>query len=153
MNTACLVALCSAALQPYADTYGKDGAFKSRHKICIEITVEAQRQGVDPFILAAVGYTESGFTDSVNQSSGAAGPLQVMKRFWCKDSNCDLIHAGVLAYRSFSNNKTMMDALCLYGSGYPCNRSKAGTRYAKKVLRSLERITHGSELACEIDGC
>ena len=153
MNTVCLIALCSAALQPFSSLYGTGPSYKSRLGVCVDIARESQSQSVDPSIMIAIGYVESGFTNAVNRDSGASGPLQVMTRFWCKDSNCDLIGAGVFAYQSFRNNKSIMDALCLYGSGYVCRRSKGGTRYAKKVLSSLERITYGSELACELDGC
>ena len=153
MNMICLSAICAAALSPYSEMYGESKSYKLRHSMCLNIALEAQLQGVDPAIMSAIAYVESGFTNALNKSSGAKGPLQVMTRFWCKDSNCDLIKAGVFAYRSFSNNKSVMDSLCLYGSGYPCKRSKAGTRYAKKVLNSLTRITQGSQIACEEDGC
>jgi hypothetical protein len=124
---------------------------ESRTRVCIEVTKEAHRQGVDPVLAAAVSWRESSFIRTAKSKAGAVGPMQVIPKFWCNGKSCDLIEAGVRALKYYTTKYNTGDGLCAYFSGKRC--SKQSVKYRDSVLKISENFQDEWMGHCVEDGC
>jgi hypothetical protein len=80
-----LMALMPQGQSPsYKDSYS--AKVRGRVPVCVEVGLEAQRQGLDPIYAIAIGSYESRFKDSAKSSKGAVGVMQmtpVALKTWC----------------------------------------------------------------------
>ena len=124
-------------------------------QVCSHVAGESYLMGANPITMMAIANTESFFSYATNKKSGAVGPLQVLPKYWCKrgkKKGCNLIRAGVTAYKTYRKRGTRREALCRYVSGQPCKRYASARRYASRVeasIRELEKI----EIQECIGGC
>ena len=108
----------------------------------------AERQNLDPELLASVVLTESSFRKDVRSHVGAIGPAQIRPQFWsgfCGSSNltdpAENIYCGaqILAYYQ-DNCGGLSCALHAYNIGPNRKddqyRQRAGRRYVAKVERN-----------------
>jgi soluble lytic murein transglycosylase-like protein len=140
MNAA---AICGLAISLWTD--GLDwyrDRIPAMQGVCESIVIEAIEHGVDPILMAAVGWRESRFNAAAVSHCGAVGPLQVMPRWACPNrtaKGCDLVEAGVVAYKGWlRRHETPTLALCHYNNGTRCYGS--GMRYARSVLAHASQL-------------
>ena len=119
-----------------------------------DIRVESQRNSLDPALLAAVIYVESGFFRSVVSHAGACGLTQVVpkwtggletknRKYTCqqlKNPKVSIkVGAQILSYNIRVYAKGNVDkGLCLYNAGTRCITKKGYYKrlgYVKKVRR------------------
>lgn len=105
-NIACLVLL---AVFPPSWGRGIDEALD----VCEEVAREGEAQGVPPALVVAMAYRESGLRRDEVSKTGAVGPLQVHRKFWCEggvaDPDCDNTEAGVKAIAHFIKRRPTLD--------------------------------------------
>ena len=123
-----------------------------RVSVCNEIVSSAIEHDVDPLLAIAVSEVESGLQRGLVSKVGAEGPMQVMRRFWCKSEPCNLIDAGVSALKYYGERYGRSESLCRYSSGRSCKSSAAARRYMKKVKSLLDRVIVSQKEVC-VDGC
>ena len=107
---------------------------------------------MDPMLAIAVSHVESGLQRGLVSSAGAVGPMQVMRRFWCKSEPCNLIDAGMYALKYYELRYGPSESLCRYSSGGECAKSKGRRVYRDKVIKMREVVVSISEGVC-VDGC
>lgn len=112
-----------------------------------EITDACYEYGMDPKLLYAIGYVESGFQNIVGDNGLSFGIWQVQpkynaERMW---DGCDLMDpvdnaiVAIQAYKAWETEYgTVKEALMAYNHGY--NRSAWSTEYADKVMMAYEQI-------------
>jgi soluble lytic murein transglycosylase-like protein len=123
-----------------------------RIQVCEEVVNSAELHGIDPLLAIAVSHVESGLQRGLVSSAGAVGPMQVMRRFWCKSEPCNLIDAGMYALKHYQLRYGQEESLCRYSSGGRCAKSKGPRVYREKVLRIRGIVKSVSEGIC-VDGC
>lgn len=123
-----------------------------RIQVCEEVVSSAESHDVDPMLAIAVSHVESGLQRGLVSSAGAEGPMQVMRRFWCKSEPCNLIDAGMYALKHYQLRYGHEESLCRYSSGGGCAKSKGRRVYRDKVMNMKETVISVSEGVC-IDGC
>lgn len=123
-----------------------------RVKVCEEVVSSAESHDVDPVLAIAVSHVESGLQRGLVSPAGAEGPMQVMRRFWCKSEPCNLIDAGMYALKHYQLRYGHEESLCRYSSGGECAKSKGRRVYRDKVINMRETVISVSEGVC-IDGC
>lgn len=112
-------------------TGGVEIDMHERMETCSAVIEEAQEQGVDPKLAAAVSWVESRFyRNEVNPKSGAIGPLQVLPRYWCPNKQglwsihrddgivpgCNTLKRGVFALKYYTNHRrTTAGAISSFG--------------------------------------
>jgi soluble lytic murein transglycosylase-like protein len=153
-----LLSLCLLANQNLELTDYQHG------KICeYEDTIisEAQRNSIDPALLAAVMYVESGFYKNVVSSAGACGLTQVIPKwtggpetkgikYTCqqlKDPEISIkVGAQILSYNIRVYGKGNKDkGLCFYNAGTRCIKDKRFYKrlgYVKKVKRVYRLLSN-----------
>ena len=115
--------------------------YESRVYNCMELLHRAEVQGLDKTQVAAIAYHESRFSLDEVSKAGARGILQVIPKYWCKTKPCDYTQAGLHAWKVYLklSNGSVREALCRYSTGKPCRRSRAARRYARKVLKTINK--------------
>lgn len=122
------------------------------------IRKESDRNGIDPALLAAVMYVESGYYRSVTSTAGACGLTQVIPkwtggpetggiRYTCKQLRDPVtsirVGAKILSYNIKVYGKGNVDkGLCFYNAGTKCITKKGyykRLKYVKKV-RHIYRL-------------
>lgn len=149
----CAVAICGTFLTQWEGVTHR----RQREKVCVNVYMEAQRQGVEPLLAVAVAWTESAFISSARSSAGAVGPMQVLPRFWCpggKEKGCQLVKEGVRALKFYVKRYDHNGGLCAYFSGQPCSKAPpAASRYRSKVIDTALQLSVIAEEVCHMDGC
>ena len=126
------------------------------------ILEEAEKNDIDPYLLASLIYVESGFYPKAVSDANACGLTQVIpkytggpetkyRKYTCKQlkkPNTSIrVGAQILAYSVFHYAKGNEDkGLCMYAAGTVCLRKKnlyKRLRYVKKVRRIYDKITDG----------
>lgn len=125
---------------------------KHRVEVCEEVISSAEVHDVDPMLAIAVSHVESGLQRGLVSSAGAEGPMQVMRRFWCKSEPCNLIDAGMYALKYYEERYGRDEYLCRYASGGGCAKSKGRRAYKGKVLKMRDVVSSVAEGVC-VDGC
>ena len=123
-----------------------------RVQVCEDVVSSAEFHDVDPVLAIAVSHVESGLQRGLVSSAGAVGPMQVMRRFWCKSDPCNLIDAGMYALKYYELRYGLNESLCRYSSGGECAKSKGRRAYRDKVMKMREVVVSVSEGVC-VDGC
>jgi soluble lytic murein transglycosylase-like protein len=114
-----------------------------RLAVCVEISEESERQGVDPALAMAVGWHESRLRRTIRSHAGAIGPMQVLPRHWCSEydeHNCNTIEAGVRALKTYVNKYELDEALCRYNAGNIGCESRRARRYSRVVRETYKRL-------------
>ena len=119
-------------------------ASPDRADVCAQVEQAARAAGVEPAFAVALSYTESRFSRDAVSSAGAAGPLQILPKYYCPEgrkSGCDLIEAGIGAIirhqRRYGPRR--FDILCHWNSGVRCTpRSR---NFARRVLKRRRLLT------------
>lgn len=115
-------------------------------KVCVQVAQEAQTQGQPVAHLIALSWAESRFQDGISERRKrrsrrmsdkawqrhkrwrvAQGPLQVVPWWHCQEhrkkddvENCDLIRAGVTAFKKFAQyTKNHEETTCYYNCFHP----------------------------------
>ena len=145
----CIVALCYAFL---IEAGHPEKKLEPRRAVCVDVAKEADSQGVDPLLAISVANVEGGFRRRIKSSAGALGPMQVIPRFWCKKTPCDLIKAGVYALRTYTKLYGESEGLCRYVSGRRCSGAKSRQRYRDKVLR-FKKMAADIHMRICVNGC
>ena len=123
---------------------------------------EAEKNDVNPYLLASLIYVESAFLPHVVSKANACGLTQVIpkytggpetgyKKYTCKQLKNPYtsikVGAEILAYSIFHYAKGNEDkGLCMYAAGTVCLRKKnlyKRLKYVKKVRRIYDEITDG----------
>jgi soluble lytic murein transglycosylase-like protein len=108
----------------------------------------AERQGIDPELLASLVHTESTFRKHARSHRGAVGPAQVKPKVWsefCGTSNlldpAENIYCGAQVL-SFLRDECGNDlcALRAYNTGNPAAGLHAARRYVAKIDRARDRL-------------
>ena len=127
-----------------------------------EIRVSAKRNDIEPELLAAVIFVESGFYRNAESHAGACGLTQVIpkwtggketrrKKYTCKQLKDPVtsirVGAEMLGYikRVYAKGN-MNKALCYYNAGTRCVTKKGYYKrsgYVKKVMRVYDNLTDG----------
>ena len=126
------------------------------------IVQEAEKNKIEPELLASVIYVESGFFSHVVSSANACGLTQVIpkytggpetgyKKYNCKqlkDPTTSIkVGAQILAYHIKVYGKGNIDVgLCYYSTGNVCLRDKTRHKksyYVRKVKNVYDTITDG----------
>ncbi len=123
-----------------------------RVQVCEDVVRSAELHEVDPLLAIAVSHVESGLQRGLVSSEGAVGPMQVMRRFWCKSKPCNLIDAGMYALKHYELRYGHEESLCRYSSGGRCAKSSGPRVYRDKVLKMKRVVESISEGVC-VDGC
>lgn len=145
----CLMVFCTAIVSSQTNTM-----VEHRVSVCHDVGVEAIMQDVDPVLAIAVAWRESAFIRTAKSSAGAVGPMQVLPRFWCKGSPCNLVKAGIDALKHYTSKYGIKSGLCAYFSGRPCSRApKSATRYQKSVLSIEDKFEKHWDEPCGDLGC
>ena len=111
------------------------GGYDQAFAVCADIGARAEAQGLDPAVLIAVGYYESRFDPGAVSSSGAAGALQAIPRFWPGDP----IDAGIRAFTHYTRKAgNIRTGLAMYNAGK--RPGPRAFRYADRVLALAERL-------------
>ena len=103
---------------------------------------EATAAGVDPYLVAAIGWVESRWNPKIRSKTNDCGIMQInlkFSRFTCKQL-FDLrtnIKSSVRIIK-YWQNKHGKDCLCHYNSGNKCYRRSRN--YAKKVARARRQL-------------
>ena len=140
MNTACLIAVCWSFIGQSQTIKPK----QSQVDTCVEIGESALIMNVDQSLALAVGWEESRFIKSALSNKGAAGPMQIIPRYWCPNKTakgCDLLIEGIKAIKSLTGKYGTKEGLCRYSSGRSCKHIKRARWYRSRVLghrRSLD---------------
>lgn len=144
----CLATFCGIVAKTEART-----AVQSRTQVCIDVAQEAEKQGVSPVLAVAVAWVESSLRRTARSKAGAVGPMQVLTRFWCKETPCDLIEAGVRALRTYTDMYGEQRGLCAYVSGRPCEAStERASAYRSAVIMKAAQYSELYHKVC-VDGC
>ena len=136
---------------------------KKRHKnVCQfagQVYKESKKNNIDPILLMAVIYRESGWKKTVVSPAGACGLTQVIpkytgkyspvkKKYSCKQLKNPKISisagARILKWWIKYHKGDVRRGLCGYSSGFRCKGKrplKAGMRYADRVLKTKRKIT------------
>ena len=138
--TVCWIAMSLLFNQGHSPSYKKK-IMKSVHgrvKICEQIIVESEKQGIDPLLALSVSFHETRW-QNIKSSKGAQGPMGVIKRYHCpRYGKCNLIAAGVSALSKFLmlNSWQHCPALAQYNRGMKgrCAKGRSEHKYATKVL-------------------
>lgn len=117
-----LMALMPEGRSPsYIDSYS--ATVRSRVPICVDVGLEADRQGLDPIYAIAVGSYESRFKRSAKSSKGAVGVMQmtpVALKTWCS------------AYSIKTGKPSVLPSqFATKGEIKRCNHVQASVRYLK----------------------
>ena len=124
--------LCWKLFQVFVGiTGGIEIDMHERVETCSAVIEEAQSQGVDPKLAAALSWVESRFyRNKVNPKSGAIGPLQVLPRYWCPNRKgefsihradgvvrgCNTLEQGVYALKYYTEHRrTTAGAIASFG--------------------------------------
>jgi len=149
MAPTCILALCTSAISEIPQRHTHHRAKKIR--LCEKIGAKALAAGLDPSIIIAVAWRESAISYVTNKRSGATGPLQILPRYWCRrgrTKGCDLIAAGLQAFKIFSKRRSLRETLCRYSSGRSCREVRGARRYAGAVFRTLRKIRAAATNQC-----
>ena len=123
-----------------------------RIEVCEAVVESAMRHGVDPIRAISVSQVESGLQRGLVSKAGAEGPMQVIRRFWCKSEPCNLIDAGMSALKYYTDKYGHREGLCRYSSGKSCSDSAGARRYQKRVSEVLSAVSSIDSEVC-LDGC
>ena len=127
-----------------------------------EIRTSAKRNDIEPELLAAVIFVESGFHRNAESHAGACGLTQVIpkwtggketrrKKYTCKQLKKPVtsirVGAEILGYTKRVYAKgDISKALCYYNAGTKCITKKGYYKrsgYVKKVMRVYDNLTDG----------
>lgn len=121
---------------------------------------EARAVGLDPLLIMAIVWVESGFVADARSGAGAVGLMQLMERtgaaFGCEDREdevCSLRAGAALMARLLQRfDGQTIYALCAYNAGsgrvskaFQTGRLPLNQRYAEKVFEARARLVR--------DGC
>ena len=121
------------------------------------VVEEAKKNDIDPEILMALIYVESGWKRTAVSHAGACGLTQVIpkytgtyspvKKYTCKqlkDPHTSIkVGARILRFWIDHHKGNVKRGLCGYNAGFRCRGSrpnKHGMRYAKKILNLEKKI-------------
>ena len=126
------------------------------------IVAEAEKNNIEPSLLASVIYVESGFSPRVVSRANACGLTQVIpkwtggretgwKKYTCKQlknpRTSIRVGAQILGYMIENYAKLNEDkALCMYNAGSVCLKKRnfyKKLNYVKKVRKIYDTITDG----------
>ncbi len=112
------------------------------YDVCEMVVWEAEAQGVDPTLVVALAFHESGLRRFVVSRVGAIGPLQVMPRYYPKDvprNTRGQIKAGVQILKlRLKKSRDVIRAVAMYNGGNkPGERS---FRWARSVMRLSKKL-------------
>ena len=163
MSALSIILLCSVFSDP--SFYMSEGRQKSICKIMPHVVAEAERNNIDPFLLAGLITVESNWNSQAISHAGACGLTQVMPKYTGGRATkrakytCEqlknprtAVTAGsdILSWWLYSYaGGDVPTALCGYFSGFRCkpNINKAGERYYRKVLNRQSSIRNKYEEA------
>jgi len=127
-----------------------------RHDVAMEfapwILEAAERQQLEPELLAGLILTESSFRKNVTSSVGAIGPAQVRPEFWSQfcgtgelSDPAENIYCGAQILAYYKERCGAEDcALQAYNIGPYSGRLKAGQRYVTKVGQWRDALVNSS---------
>lgn len=148
--------VCMLAMAEMVAGYGGNipPGYDDKVSVCLEVARAAENEDLPVSIVVSVAYEESAFNRDLESKVGAVGPLQIIPRYHCPNSNgetdphkrqgrlsgCDLIRDGVKALKWFweSYHQNWAVSLAHYNSGtkiFPSSRA-----YSKRVRRRAKRI-------------
>lgn len=131
----------------FALAYHNDPADRRvANSTCLAVAKEAKSQGVDRAGAIALAFAESRFLPQVTSSKGARGPLQVIPKWHCpKQGECDYIHAGVSALKTFMRlfPSSFADAVCHYNSGLDKICPEKSVSFALYVDNLRQKVESG----------
>ena len=113
---------------------------------------ESSKHNIDPFVVVALIYNESGWRKKISNSAGACGLTQVLHKY-LKGVSCKAlydpklsIHHGIRILsiykkhlKSKKNNKNIKNVLQCYASGYKC-KCKRCKAYAYRIMRLAKSL-------------
>ncbi len=144
----CVAAACTAFINTSQTVKPK------RHQVseCIKVMREAEEQGFDRELAAAVAWKESRFNARARSNKGAVGVMQIIPKYWCPNKRrCDSIVYGIKALRKLKKIYGQRDFLCRYASGQSCKLLSA-KRYKQSVKRLSRKMERAINLNC-VSGC
>lgn len=148
LSEACIVIACTTFISDSQTIKPR----KSQIEQCVKVMNEADEQGVDLEIAAAVAWKESRFKENQISEKGAVGVMQIIPRYWCPNKRrCDSIKYGILALVKLKRLYGIRDYLCRYASGKSC-KLIAANRYKQSVKRIARRFQRSIKGSC-VDGC
>lgn len=118
---------------------------KQQEDTCEEVVIASINDGKDTSMMLSIAWYESAFTRRSVSSAGAVGPMQVLPKYWCpkgRKKGCDLISAGFKAWDTYFDMEKgdELQTLCRYNSGKRCNYSRKARYYARRVLKTRDRL-------------
>lgn len=136
-----IIALCMAAVELGTVRPPID----DRVATCYAVAAAVVDRNLPPELGVALSYTESRFNAGASSSVGAAGPLQVLPRWFCPNGKlrgCDLIEAGGNALTRYVKKygPSWSDVLCHWSQGNRCY--SVGRRFARIVVDRAESFRH-----------
>lgn len=164
-STAKILCIVFSSQAFYLSDYRKKTVCKNSSTV----VQESKKNNLDPFLLAALIYTESGWKKTAVSYAGACGLTQVLpkytgqitKKYTCNQlkNPRDSIKAGakILRWWIDYHKGNIKQGLCGYNAGFRCSYkknkkgkivkrpNKHGMRYAKKVLRIKGQISNYSK--------
>jgi hypothetical protein len=113
-----------------------------RVRLCSVVATRAELRGLPVEVIVELMWSESTWSNVINEDSGCSGPLQASPRWWCPDRKrrgCDLVAAGFRAFEAYTaKHPDLEDALCHYKSGNVC--TPAARKGAREVLRWVDGL-------------
>ena len=144
----CVAAACTAFINTSQTVKPK----RSQVSECVKVMNEAEEQGFDRELAAAVAWKESRFNARARSNKGAVGVMQIIPKYWCPNKRgCDSIVHGIRALRKLKKLYGQREFLCRYASGQSC-KLKPAKRYKQAVKRLTRRMERAVSRSC-IDGC
>lgn len=121
---------------------------KAQASVCAALAVEAMARGHDPWLVAELAWSESGWdTRSVNTKTQCRGPLQYQPRFW-KNGWEPLDHYLAKhdeVWRGICDFKTKGTPDCLAEDPACCPRSKQIVRTARRKEQTMSDLHEPTE--------
>lgn len=156
MSAAAVIALCAVFSDP--SFYMSDYRQGKICEIMPDVVRAAEKNGIDPFLLAGLITVESNWNQHAVSSAGACGLTQVMPKYTggratkgikytCSQlkgdpkvaikAGSDILSWWLVNYASGH----IPTALCGYYSGFTCKPiHKSGKRYYEKVFKNRDKI-------------
>lgn len=107
--------------------------------VCRVLVQEAERQGVDPALVVAVGFWETGLHLEAKTGS-YIGPLAVHRK-WCKTKHNACIPCGVGFLKGWrAKSKSWKSALYGYTGGYKKGLSKKAAETKRSHVRRVMKL-------------
>lgn len=147
------LAMCQPEARPIAEAIRQVSAAHSGYRcdIANQIVKSSMRYGVDPYLVVAVGQTESSWRLNVRGSKGEWGPMQVMPRTaramgvsnlqdWRQTTDAGVAYLAEMLDRA---NGDVELALAYYNAGPSRSRSyvmSVARPYIRKVMRTYNQI-------------